>query len=143
MIFFHSPLQCYTYHNNTTYLTLVKMPRKTKAEHEAELASVMEALFASSALAEDDSDVDMDSDSEDDLDDLDTENDAAEALFLAGVESMQNVIMLCGDGTRGPYSKIPKSKDWFSSCLQAPDRDFWWTFRFVIIFLYIQFVTAI
>ncbi|KAJ3749666.1 hypothetical protein DFH05DRAFT_703689 [Lentinula detonsa] len=37
---------------------------------------------------------------------------------------IQEVSEIKGDGTRGPYNQFPKSKDWFSTSLQQPDRWF-------------------
>ena len=41
-------------------------------------------------------------------------------------------VALLGDGSRGPYFQVPKSQDWFSCALQAPDRDFRAVFRCAI-----------
>jgi len=103
------------------------MPRKTKAEIQATLASIMEVLLAASAALEHSlSDEDM----SDSANSGDTDNNDAEILLLAGMESMDNVTVMF-DGSRGPYGKIPKSKDWFSTALRSPDRDFRRIFRCV------------
>jgi len=105
------------------------MPRKTKAEIQADLAAIMETLFSASAALDDDptSDEEMaDRDSDSDNKELD---DIAEILLLAGLESMGEVYAMTGDGSRDPYGQIPKSEDWFKTALQSPDRDFRRTFR--------------
>ena len=102
------------------------MPRQTKAEIQANLAAIMETLFAASVALDEDplNDQEKEPTSEDmDVDDI------AEVLFLAGVEAMEDVIKMAGDGSRGPYGQISKSKDWFIAALQSPDRDFRRTFR--------------
>jgi hypothetical protein len=57
---------------------------------------------------------------------------AEEIFFIAGLESMEEVLALLEDGSCGPYGQIPKSKDWFKACLMSPDQDFQRTFRFVL-----------
>jgi hypothetical protein len=51
------------------------------------------------------------------------EDDVAEILFLAGIESMEDVYAMSGDGSWGPCGQIPKSKE-FKAALQSPDHDF-------------------
>jgi hypothetical protein len=99
------------------------MPRKTKVEAQAELASIMETLFAVSVALDEDSGGDQEMDQED----IDEDN-AADVLLLAGIECMDDVCAMSED-LRGPYGQIQRSKDWLPVALQAPDRDFRRTFR--------------
>ena len=103
------------------------MPQKTKAEIQASLATIMEYLFSASA-ALDEGPVSDEEMADGDSEDIDGD-DVAEILFLAGVESMEDVYAMSVDGSRGPYGQIPKSKGWFKAALQSPDRDFCRTFR--------------
>ena len=102
------------------------MPRHTKAEIQANLAAIMETLFAASVALDEDllSDQEEDPTSEDMVVD-----DIAKVLFFTGVEATEDVIKMAGDGSRGPYGHISKSKDWFIAALRSPDRDFRRTFR--------------
>jgi hypothetical protein len=86
----------------------------------------METLFAASVAL----DEDLLSDQEEDptLEDM-VVDDIAEVLFLTGVEAMEDVIKMAGDGSQGPYGQISKSKGWFIAALQSPNRDFRCTFR--------------
>ncbi|KAG1824894.1 uncharacterized protein BJ212DRAFT_1295949 [Suillus subaureus] len=51
------------------------------------------------------------------------------STFLKALEYRSSAASITGDGSRGPYNQIPRSKDFFSCCLQGPDREFRHHFR--------------
>ncbi|KAG0707246.1 hypothetical protein DFH29DRAFT_897858 [Suillus ampliporus] len=65
---------------------------------------------------------------EDDLDDDDYLSDS-DALLMAALEYRFLAASITGDGSRGPYNQIPWCKDFFSCCLQSPNREFRHYFR--------------
>jgi hypothetical protein len=102
------------------------MPRRTKAEYEAELANWAETLLLCSAALNDDTDW---SDDEEDEEFDDTVGTDGEALELLALEQLGIMECLSGDGSRGPYDNIPKSKDFFPGLLSNPERRFRHFFR--------------
>ncbi|KAJ3709399.1 hypothetical protein C8R42DRAFT_446477 [Lentinula raphanica] len=85
-----------------------------------------------------DSESSSDSDSESDTNDSDDsesdnerfgDKEAADLLELQAVLFVNLAMSLVGDGSRGPYFQLPKSKDFFECCLSAPDRIFRFIFR--------------
>ncbi|KAJ6517633.1 hypothetical protein DFH09DRAFT_1332237 [Mycena vulgaris] len=72
----------------------------------------------------------------DDDDDPDSEqlavrddSDVAAVLRIYGALIVEEAESLKGDGPRGPYSQVAKSKDWFTCALNMPDREFRSIFR--------------
>ena len=106
------------------------MPRVTKAQTQADVLHVAETfLTASLVLEEDPDEADLLGYDEEDVllhDDIDETLDLAALNWIAIAERMS------GDGSRGTYDQIPKSADFFSVCLRAPDREFRHMFRLVI-----------
>ncbi len=115
------------------------MPTKTKAQMYDELVELGEFHLAVALLLEDDNfeaeferasrPLAEDEDSgEGDLD----ETTISELLQYAAVDwmSIADSFYSSGPGSRGPYTGIPKSLDFFSCCLQAPDRAFRHMFRY-------------
>ncbi|KAJ7194555.1 hypothetical protein GGX14DRAFT_576259 [Mycena pura] len=58
---------------------------------------------------------------------LEDKCDAEERIYAA--TWIEAGVALLGDGSQGPYFQVPKSQDWFSCALQAPDQDFRAVFR--------------
>ncbi|KAF7372024.1 DDE Tnp4 domain-containing protein [Mycena venus] len=92
------------------------------------LLYVAESVMAASLLLEEDSD-------DADLLGIDEEeaeflsDDISEVLGLTALNSAEIAQYMSGDGSRGTYDQIPKSKDFFSICLRAPDCEFRHMFR--------------
>ena len=102
------------------------MVKKTKAQHQAEyLKYANHLLHYAVALDNDDDDILPD----DDDFGSDSDNDLSEVLELTALQWLQIVLILEGDGSRGPYNKFPKSIDFFTVSLQAPERYFRRMFR--------------
>lgn len=72
----------------------------------------------------------LESDSEESDSELLAEDDIADLLDLTALNWTEIALSMTGDGSRGSYDQIPKSVDFFSVCLQAPDREFRHMFRF-------------
>ncbi|KAJ7154412.1 hypothetical protein C8R43DRAFT_1126492 [Mycena crocata] len=110
------------------------MSRTTKAQLQSDLLHVAENLMVASIALEDDPDdtdlllepylLGMDDDEADFLTD-----DIADVLDLESLNWMAIAQCMSGDGSRGSYDQIPKSVDFFSVCLRAPDREFRHMFR--------------
>lgn len=104
------------------------MPRTTKAETQADVLAMAGAMFTASILLEDDLD-------EADLLALDAEeaelfhDDISDTLDVSALNWVAIAEFMAGDGSRGTYDQIPKSKDFFSVSLMAPDREFRHMFR--------------
>jgi hypothetical protein len=63
------------------------------------------------------------------LDD-DQGNDVLQTIALQALGFAES---MSGDGSRGPYDGIPRSKDYFATLLQQPDERFRYVFRSVSI----------
>ncbi|KAJ7668134.1 hypothetical protein B0H17DRAFT_1142596 [Mycena rosella] len=59
------------------------------------------------------------------------DSDVAAVLQIYGAVIVEEAESLKGDGPRGPYSQVEKSKDWFTCALNMPDREFRSIFRCV------------
>ena len=106
------------------------MVEKSKAERQADLALLMVLYFAASMATEEDPDLMDDAEMEDEL--LGGNGADSEVFEILGLQTLQDVGAMSGDGSHGPYGQHPKSKDWFpSSSLSSADRDFRRTFRYV------------
>ncbi|KAJ7746116.1 hypothetical protein DFH07DRAFT_962995 [Mycena maculata] len=102
------------------------MPKTTKIQEYSDILFVAENLIAASVALEEDLD-DLDEFEEDEAELLC--DDTSEILDLASLNWLEIAEHMLGDGSRGRYDKIPKSVDFFSVCLQAPDREFRHMFR--------------
>jgi hypothetical protein len=63
---------------------------------------------------------------------IDTElfvDDTSEVLEISALNWAEIAERMSGDGSRGSYDRIPKSADFFSVSLRAPDREFRHMFR--------------
>jgi hypothetical protein len=108
------------------------MPQPTKVQRQSDAIYTAEALLATSLAFDDDPDIEemtLYEDQEQWDTDLFTD-DTAEILELSALNWMQIAEMMTGDGSRGPYNQIVKSTDFFSACLQAPNREFRHMFRY-------------
>ena len=109
------------------------MPKETKAEKQAALASLMELYFATSLATQEDSDMlsDMQTNEEEKHS---VEDGAYSDIFeILAVQVMQDVQEMSGDASQGPYGQQSRSKDWFSASLSSFDHDFHRIFRYVIL----------
>ena len=126
------------------------MPRRRKEDnYNAYIDAALQSLVCSLILGEenstggcldpDDSEFKPVGNGRQDYDDSDfVEPDAttlSELLEIAAIDWMSIAASFysSGPGSRGPYDRIPKSVDFFSCCLQAPDREFRHMFRCVIL----------
>jgi hypothetical protein len=106
------------------------------AERQSELLGLSEALFeASLALSFGDNEWISDDD------DNSSEDDISDVLELTAFE-WTRIAILMSDGTRGPYNQFPKSRDFFSTSLQAPDRYFRKMFRYATFITYLSLTSA-
>jgi hypothetical protein len=106
------------------------MPRTTQVQAQSDAIYAAEVLLSASIALEDDPDLDQFED-EDALEgDLLADDDISEILELSALNWMAIAQGMSGDGSRGSYDQIPKSLDFFSVCLQAPDREFRHMFRY-------------
>lgn len=111
------------------------MPKRTKEQnYSAYVDAALQSLICSLILDEparlpDESDNIFQED-EDDFEEPD-ETTLSELLELAAIDwiSIASSFYSSGPGSRGSYDRIPKSVDFFSCCLQAPDREFRHIFR--------------
>jgi hypothetical protein len=109
------------------------MPRPTKVQSQSDIIYTAEALLAAAIAFEDDSDTEemaLSEDQEAYNSDLLTD-DTSEVLELSALTWAEIAQSMSGDGSRGCYDKIPRSTDFFSVCLRAPDREFCHMFRYV------------
>ena len=105
------------------------MPRTTKAETQGDLLHIAEMFMAASMALEDDPiDAKLLGLEESEAADL-LEDDTGEVFELTALNWLEIVRYMTGDGSRGTYDQIPKSADFFSVCLRAPDREFRHMFR--------------
>ncbi|KAJ6528964.1 hypothetical protein B0H19DRAFT_1274585 [Mycena capillaripes] len=104
------------------------MPSTTKAQTQADILYVAENLMAASVLLEDDPD-DADLMGLNDEEAEHFADDISDVLDLTALNWASIAEFMSGDGSRGPYDQIPKSVDFFSVCLRAPDREFRHMFR--------------
>ena len=106
------------------------MPKITKSEQQAVLASVMELYFATSLAVQEDPDL-LDESSDSDSDDgLLVEGGGDSEVFEAlSFQTMQDAAQVLGDGWRGPYGQKGKS-NWFPTSLSWPAREFRRTYRY-------------
>ena len=78
----------------------------------------------------------------DDLDDLDDferellEDQSLGDTELLAISWVHVAATLCDGVPRGSYDQIPKSKDFFATALQAPDRWFRQMFRYALSFIF-------
>jgi hypothetical protein len=84
-------------------------------------------MAASMLLEEDSDDADLLGMDEEEAEFL--SDDTSDVLQLAALNWMDIAQYMSGDGSRRTYDKIVKSKDFFSICLRAPDREFRHMFR--------------
>lgn len=116
------------------------MPRTTVAEAQADMLEYAEFLLvASELLADDDILEDLAQlipEEEHEIYGLDSDKEVSELLELEGLLWLERASALSGTGSRGPYNQFPKSKDYFSTTLQNPDRQFRHAFRFVCYILF-------
>lgn len=93
---------------------------------DAGLLNLLAAFFFEDSDSEDELDTDEEEFSEDE------DFSVAELLELNAINwfGIADSFYKQGPGSRGPYNQIPKSKDFFSCCLQAPDREFRHMFRY-------------
>lgn len=123
------------------------MPTPTLVQTQNEMIQQAQVYFAAADILRDDFDTVFDEDLSTELDqeggddfsrlgDLDFRDpDAAEMLEFLGIAQMDMAARMSGDGSRGSYFQFPKSKDFFSCCLQSPDKEFRFYFRCVLFFL--------
>lgn len=118
------------------------MPTPTLAERQHKLIDEALSLFvAADALRDDANDDEFNFHPEYD-DDLDVvglddlsglvdfgDREAVEMLEIVGATWFTFALQMEGDGSRGSYFKFPRSTDFFSCCLQLPDRQFRFMFR--------------
>jgi hypothetical protein len=105
------------------------MAKKTKAEKQADLASIMELYFATSLAMQEETNLLDDTEMDDDfLADKDADSEFFEAL---GIQTMREVQEMSGDGQRGTYGDRPKN-NWFSTSLSSPPLEFRRIFRCVL-----------
>ncbi|KAI0643112.1 hypothetical protein C8Q79DRAFT_928866 [Trametes meyenii] len=107
------------------------MPIRTRAEtYQACIDNSLLNLVTSLVL-ESDNDSEIDSEDEEEIGDLRDDFTVQDYLELTALDWMAiaESFYSTGPGSRGPYDQIPKSKDFFSCCLQAPDRAFRHMFR--------------
>ncbi|KAJ7934848.1 hypothetical protein B0H13DRAFT_2481297 [Mycena leptocephala] len=103
-------------------LSLMRTP---KAQTKSDLIYTTEGLLAASIAFEDDPDVEeMAIFQDEEAYEADLADDTADLLEISALMWLEIVERMDGDGSRGPYDKIPKSVDFFSVCLRAPDREF-------------------
>lgn len=105
---------------------------QTKALLQAEHAQLAEALFAASVLFNDDIDIHQDADLEGGVEDEIDENEEDSDIFEIFAFNCLSTSLILGDTSRGPYTNIPRSSDYFAICLSAPDRQFCRLFRYVL-----------
>ncbi|KAJ7439489.1 hypothetical protein FB451DRAFT_1415707 [Mycena latifolia] len=85
------------------------MPQPTKAQAYSDLLFVAENLLAASiALADDLDDLDAGDSADEDFDADCLSNDVSDVLDLSSLNWMEIADYMMGDGSRGPYNKIPK-----------------------------------
>jgi hypothetical protein len=107
------------------------MPRATKIQTQSDLIYMAEELMEASFVLEDDPDMDqllLYGDQEA----IDTDlfvDDTSEILEISALNWAEIAAGMSGDGSRGTYDRIPKSADFFSVSLQAPDWEFRHMFR--------------
>ncbi|KAJ7746036.1 hypothetical protein B0H16DRAFT_1462622 [Mycena metata] len=107
------------------------MPQTTKAQTQSDLLYTAEALLTAAIVLEDDletEEIALFEDQEAFDADL-VADDISEILELYALDWIAIAAAMSGDGSRGAYDQIIKSKDFFSVCLQAPDREFRHMFR--------------
>lgn len=112
------------------------MPKRTKAQRQAERAEEMLHLFIASSVMDDDRATDSDAESESESEGEAGDGDgAADVLLLVAMEVMDEIVEM-NDTSRGRYGLISKSKDWFPMALMSPDRYFRYTFRYECAFIF-------
>ncbi|KAJ7216459.1 hypothetical protein GGX14DRAFT_391282 [Mycena pura] len=104
------------------------MPKQGLRDLQDKLYNDGMVLLAVAEILDDECD---EPDSEDrDMDEYEQPADSdSDILRLYAATWIEAGVALLGDGSRGPYFQVPKSQDWFSCVLQAPDRDFRAVFR--------------
>ncbi|KAF8233233.1 hypothetical protein L208DRAFT_1267524 [Tricholoma matsutake] len=100
------------------------MVKKTKVQHQAEYLKYANDIFEYAVALNDNDDDDIPLDGEDFGSTSDSDNDLSEVLELSAFQSTQIVLALSGDGSRGPYNQFPKSSNFFTVSLQAPEQYF-------------------
>ncbi|KAF7362660.1 DDE Tnp4 domain-containing protein [Mycena venus] len=104
------------------------MTRTTKTQIQSDILHLAETLLAASTLLEDDpDDPDLFGMNEEDTECF--SDDISDVLDLAALNWVELAQYMAGDGSRGTYDQIAKSKDFFGICLRAPDREFRHMFR--------------
>ena len=107
------------------------MPRTTKAQNQSDAIYTAEKLLMASAALEDEPDMDELGlfEAEDPFEAHLFADDTSEVLELSAFNWIAIAQAMTGEGSRGAYDQIPKSVDFFSVCLRAPDREFRHMFR--------------
>jgi hypothetical protein len=105
-------------------------PRPTKAQTKLDLIHTAEGLLTASIAFGDDPDDDpMALFQDQEAYEADRADDTSDLLEISALMWLEIAERMDGDGSRGPYDKIPESVDFFSVCLRAPNREFRHIFR--------------
>jgi hypothetical protein len=98
------------------------MVKMTIAEQQSVLLGYSAYLFQASVALDilEDDPISFDGQSDDDNNDDQDYDDIGEIFELTALEWTRLALAMT-DGTRGPYNQFLKSKDFFSTSLQAPD----------------------
>jgi hypothetical protein len=104
------------------------MPRQSQAQAQSDAFFMAEGFLAASLVLDDDLDIDLFDDEDDFEADL-IADDSLELFKFSALNWIAIAEQMTGGDTRGPYNLIPKSVDFFSVCLRAPDREFRHMFR--------------
>lgn len=120
-----------------SFILVLAMPRQTKQQNYSACIDAALQNLVCSLILEDpahsirpsDNGLELEED-EDDFEEPDATT-LSNLLELAAIDwiSVADSFYSSGPGSRGPYDRIPKSVDFFSCCLQAPDREFRHMFR--------------
>ena len=97
-----------------------KMVRIRKVQHQAEYLGYAQSLFEYAIALEEDEDDNILLDDED----FKADDQISEIIELSALQWTQLALSMSGDGSRGPYNQFPKSTNFFSTSLQAPDQYF-------------------
>lgn len=109
------------------------MPKETLGALQEGLYEEASVFFAIADLLDP---INLDPDDDDDPDELAEmlardNSGVAAVLRIYGALITEDAESLKGDGPRGPYFQVKKSKDWFTCALNMPDREFRSIFRCV------------
>jgi hypothetical protein len=104
------------------------MPRQNQAQAQSDAFSMAEGFLAASLVLDDDLNIDLFND-EDDFEANLIADDTLELFELSAPNWIAIAEQMTGGDSRSFYNLIPKSVDFFSVCLRAPDREFRHMFR--------------